>query len=163
MEPQLQDLLFTLATVMRASKHCIEGRLARDPEAKYFESGSCVVKARIAVNRPGAKRDDGMEPDWFTVEIWGAEGQRLADEAHKADLIEVMGRVRTNRWTDQQGQPKTDLVITATSWTMVRPATAAGTAAASAAQPAPAPAAPAAPAPAPATAPAATAWVDPPF
>ena len=41
------------------------GRAGRDPEVRYFESGSMVANLTMAVNR--RSRDD--EPDWFNLEI----------------------------------------------------------------------------------------------
>ena len=45
------------------------GRAGRDPEVRYFESGSMVANLTMAVNR--RSRDD--EPDWFNLES-GAAG-----------------------------------------------------------------------------------------
>ena len=47
------------------------GRAGRDPEVRYFESGSMVANLTMAVNR--RSRDD--EPDWFNLEIWGKQAQ----------------------------------------------------------------------------------------
>ncbi len=51
------------------------GRAGRDPEVRYFESGSMVANLTLAVNR--RSRDD--EPDWFNLEIWGKQAQVAAD------------------------------------------------------------------------------------
>ena len=64
----MNDILSIITTVMRASSHRFIGRLARDPEVKYFESGKCVANTRMAVNQLGAKQGDDKEPDWFKVE-----------------------------------------------------------------------------------------------
>lgn len=126
-----------IAAVLRASVHRIIGRLGGDPELKYFQSGTCVATARIAVNRPGAKKDDGQEPDWFKVEIWGEPAQSFADSCRKGQLLDVTGRIKIEQWTDRNtGKPRTQLVVTADEWSL-----------AGAKTPAPAPAA-AAPAPA---------------
>ena len=137
----MSELINIVATVMRASSHRFVGRLGRDPEVRYLDPGKVVANGRIAINIPGSKQGDGKEPDWFKVEVWGDEAQAFADQCHKGDLVEVIGRVRTNRWTDGQGQPRLDLIVTADAWSMVRPS---GQGQAPA--PAPAPAAPAAPA-----------------
>ena len=108
-----------LAQLLRASQHRFVGRLGKDPETKYFQSGSSVTTCRIAINRPGAKRDDGQEPDWFKVEAWGETGLALADGAKKGDLIDVSGRVKTETWTGQDGQQRSQLTITADSWARV--------------------------------------------
>jgi single-strand DNA-binding protein len=138
-----------IATVLRASCHQFIGRLGSDPEIKFFDNGNCVAKGRIAINRPGAKKDDGQAPDWFTVEIWGDQGQAFADKCRKGDRINVMGRVKTNRWTTNAGEQRTDLIVLVDAWrSMDVPAPAA---------PAQTPAPTAAPAPAPAAAPVAQA------
>ena len=51
------------------------GRAGRDPEVRYFESGTVVANLTMAVNR--RNRDD--EPDWFNLEIWGRQAQVAAD------------------------------------------------------------------------------------
>lgn len=105
-----------IATVLRASVHQFIGRLGADPEIKFFENGNCVAKGRMAINKPGAKKDDGQAPDWFTVEIWGDEAQHFVDQCHKGDRINVMGRIKTNRWTTNQGEQRTDLIVTPEVW-----------------------------------------------
>ena len=45
------------------------GRAGREPDVRYFESGSIVANFTIAVNR--RSRDE--EPDWFNLEIWASK------------------------------------------------------------------------------------------
>jgi len=108
-----------MATVLRASCHQFIGRLGADVEVKYFDNGNVVAKGRIAINKPGAKRDDGQAPDWFTVEVWGEEGQAFADQARKGDRIGVTGRVKTNKWTTKAGEDRTDLIVTSEGWRLM--------------------------------------------
>jgi len=108
-----------MATVLRASCHQFIGRLGADVEVKYFDNGNVVAKGRIAINKPGAKRDDGQAPDWFTVEVWGEEGQAFADQAKKGDRIAVTGRVKTNKWTTKAGEDRTDLIVTSEGWRLM--------------------------------------------
>jgi single-strand DNA-binding protein len=105
-----------IATVLRASCHQFIGRLGADVEIKYFDNGNAVAKGRMAINKPGAKRDDGQAPDWFTVEVWGQEAQAFMDQAKKGDRIGVTGRVKTNKWTTKTGEERTDLIVTAEAW-----------------------------------------------
>ena len=137
------ELINIVATVMRASSHRFVGRLGRDPEMKCFDSGKSVVNASIGINIPGSKQGDGKQPDWFKIEIWGEDGQDFADQCRKGDLVEVVGRVRTNRWTDGQGQPRLDLIVTADAWSLVRSSGQAAGAAPAAPAPMPAAVAPA--------------------
>ena len=73
------------------------GRAGRDPEVRYFESGSVVANLTLAVNR--RSRDD--EPDWFNLEIWGKQAQVAADYVRKGSLIGVVGRMTSEQWTDR--------------------------------------------------------------
>ncbi len=43
----------------------------------------------------------------------------LADTAKKGDLLDVTGRVKTETWTGQDGQQRSQLTITADSWARV--------------------------------------------
>jgi single-strand DNA-binding protein len=106
-----------IAQLLRSSVHRFIGRLGADPEVRYFESGTCVANANIAINKPGAKKDDGQKPDWLRVEVWGEQAQAFADALHKGALLDVTGRVKTNSWTDRNtGETKTQLVVTAEQW-----------------------------------------------
>jgi single-strand DNA-binding protein len=120
-----------ISQVLRASVHRFIGRLARDPEVRFFDSGMCVANTRIAVNRPGAKKDDGQEPDWFKIEVWGEKAQAFADGVRKGQLVDVTGRVRTEQWPDRNtGEVRRQLCITVEQWSPVNvPARAAAPAA----------------------------------
>ena len=74
------------------------GRAGRDPEVRYFESGSVVANLTLAVNRRG--RND--EPDWFNLEIWGKQAQVAADYVKKGSLIGVSGSFKLDTWTDRK-------------------------------------------------------------
>ena len=108
-----------IAQVLRASQHRFIGRLARDPEIRYFESGNCVVNARILINKPGAKKDDGQEPDGFKVEIWGEKATAFADATRKGDLVDVTGRVKSETWTDRNtGEQRSGVTIQVEEWAL---------------------------------------------
>ena len=131
-----------IAQVLRASQHRFIGRMARDPEVRYFESGNCVCNGRILINKPGAKRDDGQEPDGFKVEIWGEKAQAFADGAAKGDLVDVTGRVKSETWQDRTtGEQRSGLTIQVEEWTLAGKPRAAAAPAQPAAAPDPAPAA----------------------
>ena len=73
------------------------GRAGRDPEVKYFESGTVVANLTMAVNR--RNRDD--EPDWFNLEIWGKQAQVAADYVKKGSLIGITGSFKLDSWKDR--------------------------------------------------------------
>lgn len=132
-----------VAQLLRASVHRFIGRMARDPEIKYLASDKIVCNARILINKPGAKRDDGQQPDGFDLTIWGDQAQAFCDGTRRGDLVDVSGRVKSESWTDRNtGELRTKLVVTVDQWSLAgqpRQA-AAASASAPAAAPAPAPA-----------------------
>jgi single-strand DNA-binding protein len=108
-----------IAQVLRASQHRFIGRMARDPEIRSFESGTCVCNARILINKPGAKRDDGQEPDGFKLELWGEKATAFADATKKGNLVDVTGRVRSETWTDRNtGEERSGVVIQVEEWSL---------------------------------------------
>jgi len=84
------------------------GRAGRDPEVKYFESGTVVANLTIAVNR--RNRDD--EPDWFNLEIWGKQAQVAADYVKKGSLIGITGSFKLDSWKDRNtGEERSKPVV----------------------------------------------------
>jgi single-strand DNA-binding protein len=85
------------------------GRAGRDPDVRYFESGSVVCNFTLAVDR-GRKNSD--EPDWFNLEIWGKTAEVAANYVRKGSLIGVTGALKLDRWQDRAtGADRTKPVI----------------------------------------------------
>ena len=82
---------------MSVNSVTLVGRAGRDPDVRYFESGSVVANLTIAVNR--RNRDD--EPDWFNLEIWGKQAQIAADYVKKGSLLGIVGSFKVETWTDR--------------------------------------------------------------
>ena len=73
------------------------GRAGREPDVRYFESGSIVANFTLAVNRI-SKND---EPDWFNLEIWGKQAQIAADYIRKGSLVGITGSLKIDSWKDK--------------------------------------------------------------
>ena len=84
------------------------GRAGRDPEVRYFESGTVVANLTMAVNR----RNRNDEPDWFNLEIWGKQAQVAADYVKKGSLIGITGSFKIDSWNDRStGETRTKPVV----------------------------------------------------
>lgn len=89
---------------MNLNKVMLIGRLGRDPEVRYTNSGSAVANFSMATTDTwkdkGGQRQERTE--WHNIVAWG----RLADFAQnylkKGKLIYVEGRLQTRDWTDNQ-------------------------------------------------------------
>jgi len=74
------------------------GRAGRDPEMRFFESGSSVCNLPLAVNR---RRKGDDKPDWFDLEIWGRTAEIAGEYVRKGSLIGVTGTLKFDRWKDR--------------------------------------------------------------
>ena len=82
---------------MSVNSITLVGRAGRDPEVRYFESGTMVANLTLAVNR--RSRDE--EPDWFNLEIWGKQAQVAADYVKRGSLLGIIGSLRIEKWTEK--------------------------------------------------------------
>ena len=93
---------------MSVNSVTLVGRAGRDPEVRYFESGTVVANLTMAVNR--RSRDD--EPDWFNIEIWGKQAQIAADYVRKGSLIGITGSFKLDTWKDRNtGEERSKPVV----------------------------------------------------
>ena len=83
--------------MMAINSVTLVGRAGRDPEVRYFESGTVVANLTMAVNR----RSRNDEPDWFNLEIWGKQAQVAADYVKKGSLIGITGSFKMDSWKDR--------------------------------------------------------------
>jgi len=92
------------------------GRAGRDPEARYFESGSMVAEFSIAVD--GWKRDS--KPLWLNLKIWGKTADIAANYVRKGSMIAVSGQLEIEAWTDRgSGEEKSKMVLNVKELTLL--------------------------------------------
>lgn len=109
-----------LIQLLRASQHRFIGRLGFEPEMKYFDSGLTVCNARLLINQPGSKRDDGKQPDSFKLVLWNERAQAFADACAKGDLVEVSGQVKSETWTDKAtGEERSAWTVQVEKWELL--------------------------------------------
>ena len=89
------------------------GRLTRDAELKYTNSGTPICRISIAVNRRRKVDDQWTEEgNFFDVVIWGKMGEAIAQYLVKGKQIGIEGELRQNKW-EQDGQPRSKVEIIA--------------------------------------------------
>ena len=76
------------------------GRVGRDAEIRYFESGKVKATFSIAVNRWDAKTKSEVA-DWFNVDVWDKQAEFAGEYVKKGIQVAVDGRIATNKWTDK--------------------------------------------------------------
>jgi len=84
------------------------GRAGRDPEVKYFDTGSVVANFSVAVNRPTKAK----ETDWFDLEIWEKNAEIAANYVRKGGLVGITGSLTFQTWIDKvTGEERSKPVI----------------------------------------------------
>ena len=91
------------------------GRLTRNAELKYTNSGAAVCKFSIAINQRRKKDDQWVdESHFFDIVLWGKTGEAINQYLVKGKQVGVEGQLRQNRW-EQEGQSRSKVEIFATN------------------------------------------------
>ena len=81
---------------------CIMGRLTADPELRYTQGNTAVVRITLACNRP-TRAGAEEQTDFIDVTAWGKTAEFVSKYFSKGQLIAVDGSIRTGSYTDKQG------------------------------------------------------------
>ncbi|MCD6342407.1 MAG: single-stranded DNA-binding protein [Spirochaetaceae bacterium] len=99
------------------NKVVLVGRLTRDAEQSYTQSGFALLKFSIAVNRNRKQGDQWIEEaSFFDVTVWGRQGEAIVNYMTKGKQVAVEGQLRQDRWEDKNdGSKRSKVVIDASN------------------------------------------------
>lgn len=80
------------------------GRLTKDPDLRYTQSGTAVGQFTLAVNRNFTNQQGDREADFINCVIWRKAAESFANYARKGTLIGLTGRIQTRNYDNQQRQ-----------------------------------------------------------
>lgn len=103
------------------NKVILIGNLGSDPEVRYLESGSAVAKFSIATteaytNKNGERVEN---TEWHRIELWEGLAKVAEKYLKKGNSVYIEGRLRTDNWTDKEGQQRSGVTIRANSMTLL--------------------------------------------
>ena len=81
----------------------LQGRLTKDVEVRYTDTGKVVANFTLAVNRPFADKDGQREADFIPVVLWNKTAEVAGNNVHKGDRLAVIGRIQVRSYTDKNG------------------------------------------------------------
>ncbi len=92
----------------------LEGNLVRNPELTYTPKGTPVCKFSIASNR-FFKQDDEFQKEvsFFNVTTWSKVAETCGEKLTKGRGVRIAGRLKQDRWADQEGKPRSRVHIVA--------------------------------------------------
>lgn len=80
----------------------ITGRLVADPELKTTQSGISCCRFCVAVSRPYQK-DKEQQADFIKCQAWKTTAEFVSRHFGKGTPVTVVGNLRNNNYTDQNG------------------------------------------------------------
>src|SRR5215510_1219007 len=93
---------------MSLNRVILLGRLGRDPEVRYAQSGTTVATLNMATDE---RRPDGSggwknETEWHRVVLFGKQADLAKQYLTKGREVLIEGSLRTRQWQDKEGQKR---------------------------------------------------------
>ncbi len=81
----------------------LTGRLTKDVEIRYTNSGAAVASMTVAVNRT-FKSEGQPDADFINVIAWKRQAENAAKFRRKGSLVGIDGRIQTRNYEGQDGR-----------------------------------------------------------
>ena len=94
------------------------GRLGRDPETRYTQSGKAVASFSLACSE---KRGGEEATEWVNVVAWEKLAEICGQYLAKGSLVFISGRMQTRKWQDKDGGTRYTTEIVAREMKMLSP------------------------------------------
>jgi len=89
------------------NKVILVGRLTRDIELRYSQSGGAIASASIATNHNYTSNGEKKEEVCYTdLTFFGRSGEIANQYLRKGSQILVEGRLKFDQWVDKDGQKR---------------------------------------------------------
>ena len=89
------------------NKVILLGRLGKDPVVRRLDNGRVVANVTLATNDYYTKDGQRMEStEWHNLEMWDKQAETAEKYLKKGSLLYVEGKIRTDRYTDAEGQER---------------------------------------------------------
>lgn len=103
------------------NKVILLGNLGADPEVKYLEGDKVVANLSLATTEAYNDRNGNRIEltEWHDLELWDQQAKIAEKYLKKGSQIYVEGKIKSDKWTDEQGQNRKKTKIRVLSFTMV--------------------------------------------
>ena len=86
------------------------GRLTRDPEVRYTQSGKAVCTFSIAINDGYGENKKAY---FFPVVVWNKSAEACGNSLHKGSKVAVTGKLTSRQYDNKEGEKVTVFEIVA--------------------------------------------------
>jgi len=90
------------------------GRLTKDPELRYTQSGIATVRFTLAVDRRFKDQNGERGADFISIVAWRKAAEIIAQYARKGSQLAITGSIQTGSYDNQQTGQRvytTDVVV----------------------------------------------------
>lgn len=105
------------------NKVILIGNLGADPEVRFTQNGTAVATLRVATTEKWKGQDGQMQEqtEWHRVVAWQRLAEICRDYLSKGSRVYIEGKLRTNKWQDQNGNDRYTTEIIAREMKMLSP------------------------------------------
>ncbi|MBQ1220446.1 MAG: single-stranded DNA-binding protein [Peptococcaceae bacterium] len=86
------------------NKVLLIGRLTKDPELRYTQSGTAVASFTLAVNRRFSNQSGEREADFINCVAWQKSAEFVANYFRKGQQMALEGRLQVRSYDGNDGQ-----------------------------------------------------------
>ena len=101
------------------NKIILMGRLVRDPEVRYTQTGKVVCQFTLAVDRPFTGQDGQREADFIPVVVWGKTAELCGNSLTKGQRALVEGRLQIRSYDAKDGSKRYVTEVIANSFEFI--------------------------------------------
>ena len=85
------------------NKVILIGNITKDIELRQSNSGKFVVEFSVAINNGKDQQGNELPADFINCTAWNKTAEVLSKYATKGTKVGIEGAMKTQTWTDQQG------------------------------------------------------------
>ena len=95
------------------NKVILMGRLTKDPDVKYTQTGKVVTQFTLAVDRSFKDANGNKETDFIPVVVWGKAAELVGNSCQKGHRLLVDGRLQIRSYEDKDGSKRwvTEIIV----------------------------------------------------
>lgn len=84
------------------------GNVGKDPESRSMPNGRAVVNFSLAANENWRDKDGEKQQhtEWYNCSAFGKTAEVISEYVKKGNLLTVVGRQRTDKYEDKDGNTK---------------------------------------------------------
>ena len=86
------------------NKVFLTGRITKDPEIRYTQSGTANLFFTIAVDRPVRDANGQRQADFISCVAWSQQADFMSRYVRKGNMLCVSGRIQTRNYQGQDNQ-----------------------------------------------------------